>query len=559
MTFNKSSKIASAIVIVGVLIMTGTSLYALNTLKIGSNLYRQIVLGKDMLADILPPPEYIIEPYLEATLALQDPAGVAGHKARLEELRKAYDERHDYWVAEPFDEELRSLITKASHEPALKFWAVLNEDFLPALSRGDIPAAELAYKSLSSSYAAHRAEIDKIVVKANAFVTETEARSRALNFWLMTAVFGLSGLVVLLICASAAGLTYRLVKPLTRLTHSMEELAQGNFDIVLPGLGRKDEIGAIAGAVETFKTASIEKAAGESQFREQENARQAAKRKAELEQLADQFQEAVGKTVEKVSAAATELQTMAGDMTERSEATQDLSTRVAKASEETSSNVQSIAASTSQFSSTVEEISRQVQDSSNLAKSAVDQATVTNTQVSDLSQSAEKIGDVIELINDIASQTNLLALNATIEAARAGEAGRGFAVVAQDVKKLAAQTEKATGDIAEQVTAMQTVTAGAVESIQSITSIVEQLSEYASGIAAAVEQQGATTKEIGRNVSGAAEATSGMAGSISEVQKRASETGEASANVLALCKSVAEDSGLLMDEVTKFVRTVRSA
>ena len=233
----------------------------------------------------------------------------------------------------------------------------------------------------------------------------------------------------------------------------MEELAGGNFAVVLPGLGRKDELGAVAGAVEKFKVVSEQKARDEAEAKIKQDQIAAQQRKADMVKLADSFEAAVGEIVETVSSASTELEASAGTLTSTAERAQEVTTMVAAASEEASTNVQSVASATEELSSSVNEISRQVQESARMASEAVDQARVTNDRVSELSKAAARIGDVVELINTIAGQTNLLALNATIEAARAGEAGRGFAVVASEVKALAEQTAKATGEIGQQIPA----------------------------------------------------------------------------------------------------------
>jgi methyl-accepting chemotaxis protein len=366
------------------------------------------------------------------------------------------------------------------------------------------------------------------------------------------------GTIVLLIVTSIFSF-FTIARPMRALSVSMEELAGGNFAVVLPGLGRKDELGAVAGAVEKFKVVSEQKARDEAEAKMKQDQIAAQQRKADMVRLADSFEAAVGEIVETVSSASTELEASAGTLTSTAERAQQVTTMVAAASEEASTNVQSVASATEELSSSVNEISRQVQESARMAGDAVDQARVTNDRVSELSKAAARIGDVVELINTIAGQTNLLALNATIEAARAGEAGRGFAVVASEVKALAEQTAKATGEIGQQITGIQAATQESVGAIKEISGTIERLSEIASTIAAAVEEQGAATQEISRNVQQAAHGTQQVSSNITDVQRGASETGSASAQVLSAAQSLSSDSNRLKLEVGKFLDSVRAA
>ncbi|MFL9828653.1 methyl-accepting chemotaxis protein, partial [Rhodoplanes sp. SY1] len=336
-----------------------------------------------------------------------------------------------------------------------------------------------------------------------------------------------------------------ITKPLVGLVDAMRRLGAGDFTVVLPGLGRKDEVGQMAEAVEAFKVMSEDKARREAEEKAESDRKASADRKEAMVKLADAFEGAVGNIIETVSSASTELEAAAGTLTKTAETTQSLSGTVAAASEQASSNVQSVASATNEMASSVSEISRQVQESSRIAAEAVRQAETTDAQITELSQAANRIGDVVKLITAIAEQTNLLALNATIEAARAGEAGKGFAVVAQEVKALAAQTAKATGDISSQIAGMQTATQGSVAAIKTIGGTIGRIAEISATIAAAVEEQGAATHEIARNVQQAASGTTQVAGSITEVNRGAGETGSASAQVLSSARSLANESNRL--------------
>jgi methyl-accepting chemotaxis protein len=369
----------------------------------------------------------------------------------------------------------------------------------------------------------------------------------------------LGAAVALLLIGACVLSIITIAKPISALTKSMRELAEGNFSVVLPGLGRKDEVGSVAAAVERFKVVSEQKAREEAEVKRKRDEIAAQQRKADMVKLADSFEAAVGEIVETVASASTELEASASTLTSTAERAQHVTTTVAAASEEASTNVHSVAAATEELASSVTEIGRQVQESARIATEAVDQARKTNDRVGELSRAAGRIGDVVELINTIAGQTNLLALNATIEAARAGEAGRGFAVVASEVKALAEQTAKATGEIGQQVSGIQAATQHSVDAIKEIGGTIEKLSEIASIIAAAVEEQGAATQEISRNVQQASQGTQQVSSNIADVQRGATETGSASSQVLSAAQSLSSDGNRLKLEVGKFLNSVRAA
>lgn len=558
MRVSSGAKVIGLALVVGFIGVLATGWWTLNDLKVGGPVHNRIVLGKDLIADVLPPPAYVIEAYLEVNLAKNAVVALSETRRKLAALRKDYDARHEFWLAQELSGEVRRYLIDDADRHAQQFWSLVDQEFLPALEHGDRSAVTNAFARISDAYSMHRSSIDQVVKFANEMNSRTEKFAVDKEKLSLTAIGIMSLLMAGIILVVIWGAQTRLSAPLVELASAMQQLAKGNFDVHLP-VERKDEIGDIAVAIAAFKTMLEEKSRREALEQRENDARTAATRKAELIKIANSFQHAIGKVIETVASSARRLETTAGTLTKTAETTQELSSMVAAASEQTSSNVQGVAAASEELSSTVSEIGRQIQEASTMASSAATQATQTNERVNELSMAADRIGNVVGLISGIASQTNLLALNATIEAARAGEAGKGFAVVAHEVKQLASQTAKATGDIASQIASMQTVTRGAVSAIHEITDLITRLSEHACGIAAAVEQQDATTREISRNVNEAARGTSEVAIGISDVSKGASQTGVASTNVLNEAKSLSNESGVLQIEVEKFLDGVRAA
>ena len=388
----------------------------------------------------------------------------------------------------------------------------------------------------------------RLEAESNAIIGETE------RLILMLAAGGF-----LLGAALALVLGKGISRPMTAMCKAMRELAGGNFDVVLPGLGRRDELGEMAGAVEEFKMQAIAKAERDAATQDAQNKASSAARRAELIRFADDFETAVGAIVSNVSASAVQLESAAGTLARTAETTQSLSSQVAGASEEASSNMQSVAAATEELSASVDEIGRRVRESNRIAEAAVLQAEQTDGRIGKLSRAAQQIGDVVKLITAIAEQTNLLALNATIEAARAGEAGRGFAVVASEVKSLASQTAKATDEISSHISGMQGATQESVAAIKEIGGTIAQISSIAATIAGAVEQQSSATQEIARSVQNVAQGTHEAAANVMQVNRGATETGASSEEVLNSAKTLSTESARLREELDRFMANIRAA
>ena len=364
------------------------------------------------------------------------------------------------------------------------------------------------------------------------------------------------------VAAAVAGIGLALARgisgPIARMTGAMERLARDDLAVDVPARDRRDELGAMAAAVQVFKDNALEMKRLQAERQEAER-RAEAEKQAMLHALADDFEVGVGQIVEAVSAATVQMQSAARSMSAIAEQTSGESATVAAAAEQASENVQTVAAATEELATSIREIGSRVGQSSTIAGDAVRSSDDACSRMRQLADEAQKIGEVVDLISAIAGQTNLLALNATIEAARAGDAGKGFAVVASEVKSLATQTAKATEEISARIVGVQQSTQEAVQAIDGVGETIRRLNEVAAGIAAAVEEQTAATGEITRNVHEASNGTRQVTGAIHGVSQAAVEAGTASAEVLTASQDLTHQSTSLSDRVKGFVAKIRAA
>ncbi|KWV55549.1 chemotaxis protein [Bradyrhizobium macuxiense] len=415
-------------------------------------------------------------------------------------------------------------------------------------------------QDVDTYYAESQIGLASIITVRDAFYENAEqglaAAYSSARFSFVVALIGL-----IAVAALSAGLIVmvrrRILNPIAALTGRMSRLAAGDVAEDIPGVARNDEIGAMAAAVQVFKDNKIE---ADRLTDEKEAENDIKMRRARvLDDLTRAFEAKVTELVGGLSSASSVMEDTAQSMSSTATMTNRQAAVVAAASEQTSTNVQTVASATEELTSSISEIARQVATSTEIAARAVDHARRTGDTARSLAEGAQKIGDVVTLIQSIAAQTNLLALNATIEAARAGEAGRGFAVVASEVKSLAGQTAKATTEISEQITAIQTASDETVTAIRNVVDVITEIDQIGTAIAAAIEEQGSATKEISRSVQEAARGTQEVNSNISGVQRAADDTGAAATQVLGAAEQLSTQSKDLAGQVNRFLSDVRAA
>jgi len=531
---------------------------AFNTLKVNGPIYAQVVQAKDLVADILPPPEYIIESYLTTATALDEsPSGIAAARESFARLRRDYDDRHAVWAAAGLEGKIADDLLKRSYLPAQRFFAMAESSFFPALEQGDRAAALASFADLTALYREHRAAIDDVVAAANAMGKATEEKAAATESSVKLAVIAgtaiLAGLALVLIALVARSIGGQIASTVT----TMGRLSDGDTGIEVPGANRTDEFGAIARALVVFKDNIIANTRMEAEAKETARL-QTARRTADMHAMAASFEATVNAKVAEVRGASDAIFAIAEKMVNRSEHSGSNSLAVGEAAKVTNERAALAAEATRELALAVNEIATQVAHSSEISAQAVASVDSTAQRMTGLSLSVQSIGDVVKLISDIAAQTNLLALNATIEAARAGEAGKGFAVVAGEVKHLANQTAKATEDISRQVAEIQASTVDMGHSIEGVVGVIRTLDEVSAAIASAVQQQEASTREISGNIDEVARQAATVSKSVGALSKSSAMACAGTVRVIWSADSLTEAVDHLTSEAEAFLASVRA-
>lgn len=540
---------------IGFTAVVSTSLYAVRELKVGGPLYSDIKLGNDLIADILPPPEYVIEAYLEATLAMREPDQLAAHGERLVQLRKDYDERNAFWISSSLSADLKAALVSKSDAEVQKFWKILTDQLLPALKSKDMAGAERAYAQVKDAYTAHRAVIDSIVESANKQNADMEKLAADRDSSILYILLGVAAAVLAFIAAGLLGVALGVVRPIVRMTDTMQKLATGDLAADIPFAHRQDEVGSMAGALQVFKQGAIENARLREEQLQKEQEAALAKRGA-LHQMAETVERETGRSVDAASATTQGVERAASSLSEIARSLSSESQAVAAASTQALGSTQTVSAAAEELSASIREIATQVARTSTVTKSAVAGREQARSTIQALAGAVKKIAEVSDLIGGIAGQTNLLALNATIEAARAGEAGRGFAVVAAEVKSLSDQTAKSTEEITRLIAEVQASTQAAVDAVETMGGHIVEIDGVATSVAAAMEEQDAATREIARSISESASAAKEVSAKIANVSRDAASVNERAADVRQAIAGMAANLESLRSVV---VRTVRDS
>jgi methyl-accepting chemotaxis protein len=512
------------ITLVGFLVFGVLAYYTLDTVKVNGPYYANIVQSKDVIADVLPPPEYLIESYLVVLQMLEetDPAVLKELVQKSHQLRQDYEGRHDYWVTNLPEGDVRSALVERSYEPAMEFLKVRDDQFIPAVLKGDrATARELADGILKAKYEEHRREIDNVVRVAGERNKSDEQTARTVvhrGSVMLVALGLLIAAAAFLIGIYVSRSIVRAVNEVVRVARSM---SSGDLTATAHVTNR-DELGDLADAMNRM---------GEA-----------------LQSVLAH----IGRKADALAQSSEALTTLSRQMSGTAEETSSQANLVSVGSEQVSKSVQTVSGAMVQMSASIKEIAKNTSEAARVATLAAKEAETTNSTVGKLGESSVEIGNVIKVITSIAQQTNLLALNATIEAARAGEAGKGFAVVANEVKELAKETAKATEDISQRIEMIQSDTMASVTAIGQISTTIQQINDISNAIASAIDEQATTTGEIGRNLREAARGTTEIASSILSVADAARSTASGSAETQISAGQLAHMSAELQGLIGRF-------
>ena len=516
---------SALLALVGFLVFGVVAYVTVSELKINGKRYHRITQGKDLVADVVPPQEYLVESYLAVhqMLGETDRRRLDDLIQQGQELRANFEARHQHWEKTLPPGPLRDALLKDAYEPGAEFLRIKDDEFVPAVRRGDTEGArQIADTQLKPLYEQHRKAVLEVVQLARQATEREEKDALALAQQRTALVPLVGGLLALVTVGIGLFVSRRLVSAIEQTRQVAERTADGDLTSRV-GYSSSDELGQLATATNRM-----------------------------VESLRSILSH-IGDRAVTLATASEELSSVSTQMISSAEETSQQASMVSSGSEQISRNVESVSVSVEQMIASIQEISKNTSEAARVATVAAGEADLTNTAVNKLGESSAEIGKVVQVINTIAQQTNLLALNATIEAARAGEAGRGFAVVANEVKELANETATATKDISRKIEAIQADTSEAIGAIGKISDTIQQIKDISNSIATAIEEQLATSGEIGRNLTEAARGSGEISAGIVKVAEIARDTAGSSENT----QKAAEELARLASELRALTQRFR--
>lgn len=568
LSISRSLSIFAACVVLGLITILGTTHTALNQLRIGGQPYRQIIDAKDLVADILPPPLYVIEAYLEAKLAVEEPDQVAEHKARIADLKKDFDARRDVWRASSLPRNLRDDLLERSSREADLFWSEVVNTLIPSLQNRRDQDVKAAMERIDKLYRSHRKVVDETVIAATQYQTEAEQAAEAKNLVWNWSLYITSSVVLALVLIGVVSIHRRVVMPIEAMTQAMRRLAEGDEMIDVPARGRRDEIGSMAEALQIFKASAIAKRELESKADEDRRALDVARAAMDVERTAAEemktrdllamVEQVERETKSAVSAVVGLMDDMTGITREMLSTANELSENsdtVAKAASETQTVMQSAHAATERLSLSIDKVAQQVRNTHEVTATAVRASENTGRSIEALSLVVNEITGVTKLITDIARQTSLLAINAGVEATRSGQDGKGFAVIAMEVKNLSEQTSVATNKISDLVRQVHSSTGSAVDAVSDISRTIQGVNQAAAEMARAIDEQVTMTRNIATSVYETTNSAAEVTKRVQQVAREAGSTGVQAKCVDDVCIEVAEHVRSLHSTLVKIVRT----
>jgi len=530
---------------------------SIETLRIGGANYDGIIDNNDAIADVLPPPIYVIEAYMTAHVAEDVPGNLAANKATLARLKSEYDQRMTYWRGKTLTPEIKAAIFGDTDRYAQQFWTIIEQGLLPAIERGDRAEVEIQVHQMSAAFAQDREAVNRMVPLIQAEAARQEQKAHKAQSFAFGILLTLALAAVALLAAATVIVRKHMLAPLEDTTGLMNALANGDLNVRSNHAKRSDEIGALAKALEKFRTNAQERQRLEAATSSQKDIEvERAKRMAELvEAFTGKLDDVIGG----LTSSSKELHNSAVTLDNSSSNASRQAEQADEAARNTSNHIEEIAAATGQLRIAVEEIASRIAESARISSEAEAIGMETEKVIEQLADATRQVEEVTSLISDVADQTNLLALNATIEAARAGQAGQGFAVVAAEVKQLATQTTNSTGAISKRIAEIQQVSRTTATGVRSVLSAMTQVREICAAVAAAVEEQAATTSDISDRALGAARGASSAARGVESMTMATAEAGESSRRLLDTSGRVNEATDTLRREADAFFKALKAA